>query len=91
MGSSGVFRGGLFPDAEVTLLRYILDQHLDAANQKLDQLRLHNDEYKNLRLSCTENGACGMNIFNENQPQKQLREAIELEGQIYKSSCPHHH
>jgi hypothetical protein len=83
MGSSRVSRGGLFPDAEATLLRYIFDQHLNAANEKLC---LNNDQYKNLRLTCGENSACGLDFANEKQRQKQLREAIDLEGQAHQSS-----
>lgn len=44
----------------------------------------NNNEYQNICLTCDENDACGLDIFNEKQHQIQLREAINLEH------CSHH-
>ncbi|CAF0952205.1 unnamed protein product [Adineta steineri] len=80
-----------FSEAEANLIRLVFGQYLNEANKKLDQLCVNSDQHKNIRLNCDENNACELNLFNEKQRQKQLREAIDLEGQAYQSSCPHHH
>ncbi|UJR19263.1 hypothetical protein I4U23_022392 [Adineta vaga] len=79
IGSSAVIRNGLFSDAEANIFRFNFCQYLNESDQQ-----------KNIRLTCDENNACGLDLFNEKQRQKQLREGIDLEGQAYKSNCPHH-
>lgn len=84
IGTSAPLPKGTVPDVIANGIRHCIGQQLDA-------FRLNDEQYQNIRLACDENDECGLDVVNEKQRQQQLREAINLEGQVLRSACPHHH
>lgn len=86
-GSSSRSDNGDFNQAELTLLRYILDNKLNQVNVEAQRLYVNGDEYKNVRLKCEENNSCALNIENEKQRLEQQVQTIQQESETCECRC----
>jgi hypothetical protein len=74
-GSSVRNRDGNFNEAELTLLRRVLQMKLDEINATSQRLYVNGDEYKNSRLKC-EDDSCRLRIEDQKRRLQEQSQSI---------------
>jgi hypothetical protein len=76
-------RDGNFSIAETNVIRAVFQAHLKKANENICNLYTNDDERKDYRFKCDENGSCELKVEDEQQRQEQQKKTIEQEAQAY--------